>query len=1220
MPKFPDQYILIGDENLKNATVVSTDPTSGIRSKKTGPVIASASNEGDMTAFLSGTPSTNAKYIFRGQRQGTTNDGTFVWKLSTEQDESYKGEQTPGVIHSVSTVSPTPTNNFFPKSLFTVYSKKLNKEFCYYTKNTNILNIAHRDYTRRGEGDWTQTTFDFNSIGRTYKPINRAIDGAILKDGSIVVALISEKDVDVYISTDGLIFALHAENLFAEHFIFPFQLSNIQVNVSGNYIDISLVSSENYFGSKIRSFISADNGSSWSIRSTDDQDIITPGKWSFPALDESQDEIWSIGSIDDEGSFLMLNVSTEGKLEGYYATGSSGWSYVSGFTKSSLLMTKPKIVNTSSYIYIFFQRLTIRSTEAVGDHDKNTFENLELCISYFDKENFVLGSSYAKAIATHEGITSFEGLNYMVFRDLSIVENGSGGLNFLTNLIELCGDQKRTFPFFRMGGWDTHPLRDYNRFNFRDNIIGQPPIERFLGSTKHHIPYDKPYVIQFESFAGTLGGGFACNILTTPWVMERDISTAGTVFDWNAERMKLTDAVQGTETGLIYKYTQRQCFVPSSIGVTTAASNGAITNFGIVDDFGNPAYQASEKTPLVNWAFIPVEEEGTSTGITVNRYGHGSCYRFICKTSAGTTTNGVDSMTVAGLSTYLGIDMVHSSLTSVATTRVLNLEVRIGKANACLYDVNGGSSVAVLTPDVATYGTTPFSDNFWEFRLAIQPYNNATVGITVDYNGYIDPKVILLCRRLDREDWSYTSYLDSSNFSTDHPASTIVLNQMCYWGHKEKQGSGVESEWKSVAFHQGNDFGTLASIALDSIPTKGVTQAEFARGRYLSSFPTMIDDTLSISWGGSGMSVGDTFHMDVDHTYAPTNPVRFESPRIKFQSVDNPSQPTVSIIYQAPDNKSFNHDSVAVFNSVGEKVEISYSNDSSSFAGATHTLNLSTDIKGRIVGVDNNIITLELSSNNYSYVYQRQFASSNKRNWYLKTTALQSGSGTTLYNGPVYKIDKSISIGSNQIQMHIDTNNVSSFFPISAGTCQIPTYAVGVTMTVFADRGITNFSRDSGKFMKVTTTRFEYGAQTSAQIGTIIAGLTQPFTVPLDWAYSDTETPNNETFTTRSGTNWRYEKGPAARKISLNLQGDINERFRSQFRSISRGLSKYGKNPLVLVTLPEPFVNQGDVYDNVILSRYDTATDFKNEGWHYDPDLAIWTPVGSMSMIFSEII
>ena len=134
-----------------------------------------------------------------------------------------------------------------------------------------------------------------------------------------------------------------------------------------------------------------------------------------------------------------------------------------------------------------------------------------------------------------------------------------------------------------MGGWDTHPLREYNRFNFRDNIAGAPPIERFLGVSINLIPYEIAWVFLFESFAGALGGGFACNILTTPWVMERDISTAGTVFDWNAERMKLTDSVQGSAFQSYDNPFKSRCFAVSGETDPYIDVNGSADGDGDMD-------------------------------------------------------------------------------------------------------------------------------------------------------------------------------------------------------------------------------------------------------------------------------------------------------------------------------------------------------------------------------------------------------------------------------------------------------------------------------------------------------------------------------------------------------------------------------------------------------------------------------------------------------------
>lgn len=1213
MPQFPKQFIIIGDENLKEAKVVSTSPTNDIRSKKTGPVIASENNEGDMTAFLSGNPDTNVNYEFKAQTQGTTNDGTFVWKLSTETDYLYKGEPDQGIIHSTSLPSSSFVQ-YFPRSLFTVYSKRLKKEFCYYIKQRKKINISYRDYTRRGAGDWSETTFNVASLGKTFNLGHRNMAGATLKDGSVILALISDTDVDLYVSSDGLTFEILAESLFSTKNVATYELSNVQIAVSGNYVNLSVVSSAKFFGSKITSFVSADNGNSWTLRKSSDLTITTPGKWSYPTLSDSQDEIWSIGSLDNDGTFMLINVDATNRLRSYYATGSNAWSAVRGLTTQNIGKTKPCIVQTSTRVYIIHQTSVRRRKEVIDHNEGKTYSSLELVIKYIDKENFILGTSLFKG--STGGITSFCGSSTITLRDISAVENGSGGLNIVANLMQLNGDQKKGFIFFRIGGWDTFPLKNISTNNFRDNEEDLEPIIRNVNS--RHESSLPNRLLEFMPFMGTLSAGFSYND-SSPWSYISSTAVTSSSINWRADRIRITDYEESSDSGFLYKYLCRPIFLPTSITESTAVSSGALTNLGVVDEFDNPVYITDVDTPDFNFAFIPATENADSEA---ERNTHGSLMSFVCKTSAGTTANGVDSFTVAGISTFIGLNAIHEN-SSVSTTRILNLEVRIGKENVCLYDVNGSSSVATLTPSVSTYGSNPFSEDYWEFRLAIRPYNNSVNGTYSTYEGYTSPKVLLMCRRLDKEEWILSGIYDDGlidmNWSSD-----IVLNQMVYFGHKQRQGFLTRSSWKSFMIKNKNDFGMIDAAALGTAPVESIEVGKEIRGRYLSSYPIPIDDGLSVSWGGSGIAVGDTFHMDVDHTYSPKNPIAFESPNIKFQSIDNPTQAFIDIIYEAKDDKSFNHDAFAVFNTALEKVEINYSNDSTDFStGTTHQLSLSTDISGSIVEVDNNVITLELDNTNYSYLHQRQITSSNKRSWYLKATSGQSGSGTTLFSGPAYKIDKSILIGSNRVQMLIDTENTGTSFPISAATCQIPLYATGVTMTVFSDKGALVLGNSRiGKYMKVRLTQFPSGAFSYAQLGTIVAGLTMPFDVELEWQYTDKENPNTEKFTTRNGTEWIYEKGSPKREISLSMKGDIDEKQRQQFRAISRGLSRYGKNPIVLVTLPESdvFSTQGDLNDHVILSRYEKSTEFQNDGWHYDEDLGIWTPIGNMSMIFDEIV
>ena len=140
-------------------------------------------------------------------------------------------------------------------------------------------------------------------------------------------------------------------------------------------------------------------------------------------------------------------------------------------------------------------------------------------------------------------------------------------------------------------------------------------------------------------------------------------------------------------------------------------------------------------------------------------------------------------------------------------------------------------------------------------------------------------------------------------------------------------------------------------------------------------------------------------------------------------------------------------------------------------------------------------------------------------------------------------------------------------------------------------------------------------------MGSIVAGTTITFNPLLDWQFKDTEQPNQQYNETRSGLNWVYNKGPSTRSFDFNLTGDIDEQMRYEFRNTLNSVTKYAKNPIALIIGSGDLQsNQGELYDDLIMTRFTDSTILDNIGWKYDEVSTNWKPVGNMSIKFTEIV
>jgi hypothetical protein len=1130
---------------------------------------------------------------------------------------------------------------------------------------------------------WTETSLLFNDFGsqdlgvynNTDRPNRQSFDVCILENGDILLATINNNDIDIYRSTDGITFTLAINGLFSDITTSGQRTSiyNIELKSSGNYVSIVctlqlsyiLLTSEVFF----RSFFSADGGSSWTVREGSLTDSLKiPFSMTGIPYEYEEGEIWTHGAIDDEGTFFLINGvdGEESSLVVGVSRGGSPFEIVNGFEFTGDYTSKPVISKCSDSIYIFLYSLAqIPRKLLASDPFEIQRKNFELFRAKIDRSAYVLGND-----VSFVRWSSTSGSAFYFIRDLSAVELPNSSICINGIVSDRYNDRMNGISYFRLGGWDTYAIRP---FNYNNSTNRSYITSTSFGNANNTSLTNNVYLFDINWTAnygipsstadsnGFLGGGEDPSLFDSA----QEISFVG----WERSYMQIIDGANtvtgNTKTGLLFRHISQPCNA-NGIDSAIVKASSAVTNFHsefIYETIGyDDGYKLDADSPVSNYAFIPYikpeisqptsssNQEHKDYDDLVRTHPHGGCLNFICKASDGNNVpvNGEDSTIVAGLCTYLGTRYIDPDLATAGQTRILNLRIGIGKNTIDLMDCNRYDSSGVQQPirirRITLTDTNDLQNNYYEVRLGIHPTKEDS----------LDPKIFMMCRKMNSHTWikddggTFASTGLDTNDTTkfyvgQHPNhNDPVLNQIVYFGHVTGTTATflhtVESNWKQFAFYSGNDLNTLSYSGRGLSPVVNLETFDRLPGKQTSSFPIPINDNISAIFGGSGLVIGDLYESDIDHDYSPQNITSYNSPRIPFEtnSMTASTGNTISLIFSTINDESMYLDAVSSFNSRVKNVKFNYSLDGTTYNTVAGTsddyLNFDTNLTGSVQEINHNVISVRWSSTSYNKIRNGIFNSSDKQKYVFYKGASPTATGTTWENsGIAYDIERTIQKGqitrsdgitANESDIIISTKTASSYFPI-AGTTNA-SFVVGSTFNIYSSRAYsTNMSSYAKvcKKMRIDIEGFEYGDSNFARIGSLIAGTTFTFNPLLDWEFKDTEEPNQEFNETRSGLNWVYNKGPSVRTLGMSLNGDVDQQMRYEFRNILNSVTKYARSPISLIIgSGELQSNQGELYEDLILTRFSDSTDFQNAGWKYDEVSSNWKPVGSMSLKFTEIV
>ena len=297
--------------------------------------------------------------------------------------------------------------------------------------------------------------------------------------------------------------------------------------------------------------------------------------------------------------------------------------------------------------------------------------------------------------------------------------------------------------YIKLSGWSNRPAYDKNYKNYLLDVNGVPTfdqLEMIKQMISEHQPSGRFMAVQWNSINGIPAGGFS-SATDTPWQVFRTQSIV-----YNSFPMQISDLSGSGQC--IFRYID-----PHILDGTYSNPNYRIA-------YGPPPYPLTRNadSPPTNWFFIPRNDN--SVYPESNLY-HGSCIRWVMKVTGGTTSSTSCFVRVNG---YLSADA--SALGS--TFLRIEVDVRLAETGLVIRDRIAGSTLATLTPPSGTYGSTPFADEFWEFRWAWFPErviggNAFTSDVT---------NCVLVCRKLGTNAWLSTDIVQpSKDQATTYPSS-----------------------------------------------------------------------------------------------------------------------------------------------------------------------------------------------------------------------------------------------------------------------------------------------------------------------------------------------------------------------------------------------------------------------------------------------------------------
>ena len=1211
MPQSPKSFFIV--PTLENAEFSNTDTQGGA---SYGVGIPNKANTGALTVLGTGTPTEDnpSDLTLRVQDSGSLKNTSFTWKVSTEDDDLYRGEHDRRYSHTFSDpfFNNTFDNGLYGYGLCVGYAPKEEREFCIVVNQgstTNQVQVAYRNaftatrYTRNS--GWIKTNINLRTSfdrGVGYSGsganANANIATCTLDNGSCLVFVQYNGDIDVYSTDNATTWKLIAQNIVGRFTDFDDNryavYSQLQCAASGNFVKLSwcrLVTSSytvsfNVFGEIVEqtytsngyvvtTMTSSDRGLTWQV--TDEILGATSTSNVYKFVGETSNTgadrfAYSLCVLSDTTKgFMLAMVDTQANvIRTYTSTGMNAMSENTSLAVPySTLNQNAPVVNIVKGHDSLFMHI---------DYELQSSQNLE---------------------PPHESTTNID--------EYSVVMSGE------QRMLTIGLDQSlENAQWVDLG---EYPFELYN-----SGFQLEPTISGFVGSRRYR--FYRARMIKMGSAIAVVASlrdkkvsaadGEIPNIIyyrmggfdTLP-VNDYydDVTLQGDSHPKNKQQQTFAlwspqwECWQGAPAGTLDASDQglwtetrsnaTRFWRTDCLTITNQTSTNNKLYYEFRSSYGEYRPQTNEGygTPPHNWLFSTNERdfaspENATSGVV--KGSSGCCIEWTCRVNLDNSRD-LPSCAVR-IESYVG--RYNQVLTSNADPKTACIEIRMFKDEIVVFDYIAQSELATI--DLTSQSIQ--LDNFYEFRLGSLPNRYSST-----------PRIALMARPLGQSEWYTTSLLLPSTQST--PAlENQTMRQRLQFGCVNSNGVlGLSQDWRNVRVHRGNDLGVLALCGLASynpIP-------DCIRGMPITNNLTYLRAGQYAVWSGSSGAENDLFELKTEYAHNANNILHSDSPRQQWRSAGLTTSMETVFAMPTDSNDRVQRQFVSGFAVVGTNAtSITLQGATSSTYSDLVTIDFEYT-RGRVVSTVTNEHTFEIEFDGGKVPKPGELISASSkggRKWYSRFGPLVSCSGINAdqHGTIVDHFD-----GSSVRKQYIELSDLNTSVTIGAGT----------TVIVYRDRGYGAFSGTrASKSYKVQVSGTGNEIEQYLYCGSIVAGNTLSVNNLLDWEHTIDEQSNNTMFNSRSGLTWGYNEGPNRRSIQGKLIGDVTDQVRNRLKNSIRRATDFNRRPLFFVLEDGSQSPDTMFFGNVELGSNDNA------GYFYDENMQQWRSVGDLTLTIIENI
>ena len=495
-------------------------------------------------------------------------------------------------------------------------------------------------------------------------------------------------------------------------------------------------------------------------------------------------------------------------------------------------------------------------------------------------------------------------------------------------------------------------------------------------------------------------------------------------------------------------------------------------------------------------------------------------------------------------------------------------------------------SVAATTSEVAVYdagsGATLYHKagldltKWHEFRLA---WAQGIYASELANGSYADFGV---CRLGSSNKWNNSGMLTVSA-TTSSNSNRVLLGI----GVGAPASGGMQGDGAKIGLKE-----TLLSIGTTNMGQENMNfrNPVTLRGAMCGSGERHIAQGVFASWGGGGGFLEDQYHVPIRYQYG-ADQFSMHSPESHWRSK---TESAVTLTFDAQkegsgnEHQYFHHEAVALVGCNVPEVRVDWADNSGFSSG--------------LVGVTVDFTMYDL------------FVAGTVNDGIQVTNADVGKFEPHELGGMFLQIDGDPAGTTHTFKIRDNDANTITVTGLTQAFSSYPLNA-NATAKVFSSQSgkllmDDNLNADGKRYMRLTFPAYN-SSDGFHKLGGIIAGSTISMTVPLDWTYTDQQTPNVRLNNNINGTRTAYVGGKPRRNFQGTLLGDAS-RFRTQFRRAIDELADYSGRPVVLVTDDQDFTG------SMLYSRFTSSTDMQNSAWKYDAANSRWIKVGDMAVTFEE--